>query len=405
MLDVDYDFNTDSFSAPQKADRGEQHCIQVMLPDRMCDGVLVSLAQHLGSKGVLRKFAPTDVASLAPRSIRESFGLAADQLAFGDCGAFSYVNEPKPTITTEQALSLYQIYEFDFGASVDHIPVPEIETSEGKQTLSAYKQRRRVELTRENAAKFIDLHRQRRCTFIPVGVIQGLTAKSYELQLPEYVEMGYEHLGIGGLVPRSDAEILAIAEAIQRAQAELNRKLWIHLFGVFRPKLQPRLKELGITSFDSATYFRKAWLRSGQNYLSTDGNWYAAIRVPMTSDPRTRKRLEGKGFSLQELERLERTALRALHGYGERRQTLGAALRVIEQYDCILNRSEDRGENLLDSYRKTLTERPWEKCTCSVCSSIGIDVVIFRGCNRNKRRGAHNTLMLYKTKKNSINSE
>jgi hypothetical protein len=396
MLDIRYDFNNDSFSSPEKSKRGEQHCIQVMRPQRMCDGVLVSLAQHLGSKGVLRKFAPTDIGALAPRSIRSSFSLSADQWAFGDCGAFSYVNEPKPTVTTEQALSLYQIYGFDFGASVDHIPVPEVVTSQGKQQLSIYQQRKRVELTKQNAATFIELHRQWKCTFIPVGVIQGLSAKSYAQQLSEYIEMGYEHLGIGGLVPRSDTEILEIAEALQKAQTVLNRRLWIHLFGVFRPKLQPRLKELGITSFDSATYFRKAWLRSDQNYLSADGKWYAAIRIPMTSDPRTRKRLEGAGFTLQELEKLERASLRALHRYGERRQSLNATLTAIGQYDFILNRSEDHGENLLESYERTLIERPWEKCNCPICSSIGIDVVIFRGYNRNKRRGAHNTLMLYR---------
>lgn len=401
MLDVNYDFKNDRFSSKIKAERDEQHCIRVMRPHRMCDGVLVSLAQHLGTKGVLRRFAPTDFESLAPQSIRETFGLSSDQWAFGDCGAFSYVNERTPSVTTEQAVSLYQIYGFDFGASVDHIPVQEITVGERKRTLYLPEQYERVRLTRENAAKFIELHKQRRCTFTPVGVVQGVTPLGYGRQLLEYAEMGYEHIGVGGLVPRSDAEIVEILTALKKARAELKHKPWIHLFGIFRPKIQTQIRGAGVTSFDSATYFRKAWLRSGQNYLAADGKWYAAIRVPITSDPRTIKRLQQSGLSLAELEKLEKNALRALHRYAERRQSLDSTLEAIQQYDTILNRSENHDnhdDDLLGAYRKTLINRPWEKCACPICSSLGIDVVIFRGYNRNKRRGAHNTLMLYRTR-------
>jgi hypothetical protein len=401
MLDVNYDFKQDCFSSPTKAERGDQHCIRVMRPQRICDGVLVSLAQHLGSKGVLRRFAPTDVQSLAPQSIRDTFGLSSDQWAFGDCGAFSYVNERTPTITVEQAVSLYQIYGFDFGASVDHIPVTEVTVNDKKRTLYPNERYERVRITRENAARFLELHKQRRCTFVPVGVIQGVTPVGYGRQLSEYAEMGYEHIGVGGLVPRSDAEIVEILRAIKKARASLRHKPWIHLFGVFRPRIQEEIKEAGITSFDSATYFRKAWLRSGQNYLAADGNWYAAIRVPITSDPRTIKRLQQSGLPLDELKRLEKNALRALHRYAERRQSLDTTLSAIEQYDSILNRSDkhdNHDDDLIGAYRKTLADRPWEKCSCPICSSLGIDVLIFRGYNRNKRRGAHNTLMLYRTR-------
>ena len=64
--------------------------------------------------------------SLAPRSVRDFYSLQDDQWAFGDCGAFSYVAEEAPTISVEQAVSLYDLYDFNLGASVDHIPVPEI---------------------------------------------------------------------------------------------------------------------------------------------------------------------------------------------------------------------------------------------------------------------------------------
>jgi hypothetical protein len=46
-------------------------------------------------------------------------------------------------------------------------------------------------------------------------------------------------------------------------------------------------------------------------------------------------------------------------------------------------------------YRETLSDRPWEGCACSICSSAGIEVMLFRASNRNKRRGIHN-LGVYK---------
>ena len=38
----------------------------------------------------------------------------------------------------------------------------------------------------------------------------------------------------------------------------------------------------------------------------------------------------------------------------------------------------------------TLEARPWEKCDCKICKDIGVEVIIFRGNNRNRRRGFHN---------------
>jgi hypothetical protein len=396
VVDVDYDFRRDLFSKANKNERVEKHVVQLMQPNRICDGVLVSLAQNMGSKGFLKKFGPADERALAPRSVREVFGVSHDQWVFGDCGAFSYVKEPEPTITTEQAVALYQLYGFDLGASVDHIPVPEITTREGKLALDYAEQKRRIKLTRDNAEAFIELHRKRKCTFIPVGVIQGITAEDYAYQLPAYLEMGYQHIALGGLVPRTDEEVLNVVRAVNNAMPKNQQRPWIHLLGVFRPKIQAELRELGVNSFDSATYFRKAWLRSGQNYLGTDGKWYAAIRVPPTSDPRIRMRLKESGKSWEEIKRLEATTLEALHEYGEGRVSLNSVLEALSAYDSLLNRKEGAETDFIKAYKHTLEAKPWEQCDCPVCTSLGIDVVIFRGYNRNKRRGAHNTLMLYR---------
>lgn len=396
FLDVEYDFENDSFSSVDRTTRSEEHSIALMRPHRMCDGVLVSLAQHLGSKGLLKRIGHTDSASLAPSSVRAHFKLQDDQWAFGDCGAFSYVNEDFPTISVEQAVSLYALYDFDYGASVDHIPVDEIEQNGKKHALTEAEKKSRVRLTRRNAERFFAKHREEEADFVPVGVIQGLDAKDYARQIGDYLDIGYTHLALGGLVPRSDAEVKEIVRGVNERTKFLRRPPWIHLLGIYRPSLQQDFRRFGINSFDSATYFRKAWLRSDQNYLARDGKWYAAIRVPPTRDGRTMIRLKTSGVRERRIKNLEAKALSALRGYDRGTTSIALCLKALMAYDSLLTRAEAEQKDLREAYRETLEARPWEACECSVCRDIGIDVLIFRGLNRNKRRGAHNTLQLFR---------
>lgn len=52
-------------------------------------------------------------------------------------------------------------------------------------------------------------------------------------------------------------------------------------------------------------------------------------------------------------------------------------------------------DDLLAEYQETLRERPWEKCNCPICRKHGIEVCVFRGNDRNRRRGFHNTRRFY----------
>jgi hypothetical protein len=273
--------------------------------------------------------------------------------------------------------------------------VPEVVTPNGTRELTMPERRARVRLTRNNAERFIQTHRERGATFTPVGVIQGLDAKSYADQVGQYCEMGYSHLALGGLVPRSDAEALEIVRVVHAKVEKLRAKPWVHLLGIFRPSLQPHFREFGIGSFDSATYFRKAWLRSDQNYLGVDGRWYAAIRVPPLNDPRTMKRLQASGTSEATLRKMEAKALRTLRAYDRGGASLNSALQAVLAYDKLLARAELLEDKLIAAYRRTLEARPWQACKCRMCRDLGIEILIFRGINRNKRRGAHNTLLLY----------
>ena len=51
--------------------------------------------------------------------------------------------------------------------------------------------------------------------------------------------------------------------------------------------------------------------------------------------------------------------------------------------------------DLRSRYRKTLEDRPWKECACAICKALSVEVMIFRGSNRNKRRGIHNMGVFY----------
>lgn len=386
LLDPNFDFDRDQFSAPLRANRGDAHCHKLMQPTAMCDGILVSLAQRQATKGPLRKLEGTEKKALTPVDLRQFFGLLDDQYLFGDCGAFSYVNEAEPAISTEQAVALYELYNFNMGASVDHIPI---------KTLPESERQRRVETTVQNADAFIKRCKERGRIFVPVGTVQGTSPKQYARNVARYCDMGYRHLAIGGLVPLTDAAIAEIAEVVANAAKAQRERPWLHLFGIYRPKLQAKFQELGIDSFDSASYFRKAWLRSDQNYLGVDGTWYTAIRVRMTSDPRTRKLFAQAGVDIAEAEKQEQRALRLLAQYEQGHAGIDETLEGVLEYDYRLQRTSD-AKSMRERYRRTLEAKPWQDCDCPFCHHLGIQILIFRGGNRNRRRGAHNTVHLYR---------
>jgi hypothetical protein len=97
------------------------------------------------------------------------------------------------------------------------------------------------------------------------------------------------------------------------------------------------------------------------------------------------------GISREQLGDLEKAAYKAIKEYVHEPEKPENALSAVMAYDRLLVRSSKGEENLEARYKLTLTEKPWEKCKCEICQKQGVDVLIFRGTNRNKRRGYHNT--------------
>lgn len=365
------------------------------------DGILVSLAQLQTGKGALSRLDPDKGDDT---DLRRQMKVPKRLVLFGDCGAFSYASENEPPFSPARAAQLYDRFGFDIGASVDHIPLPEIAVRNKngdvvREPLSPADRRKRMQLTKDNAKKFLAVCRRNQYSFVPLGVIQGLDVRSYVQCAHDYIDMGYQHVALGGLVPRQDKEIMsicyAVREAIQSRTRTRRQNVWLHLFGILRPKLQATFRLLGISSFDSASYLRKAWLRSDQNYLSPDGNgWYSTIRVPIAKSKRMRESAEKHDIDKDTLAAMEFRCLEALSDFDGSSKTHKEVVDSVNDYGPLLER---RGEDnhFYEKHTALLTDKPWEKCRCPICKEIGIDVVVFRGAGRNKRRGFHNTWIFY----------
>jgi queuine/archaeosine tRNA-ribosyltransferase len=359
------------------------------------DGLLISLAlyadKHLyfeNGKPLIRGFG--DIRKYL-RVKQASKPLAV----MGDCGAFSYVNEEVPPVTPKEVADLYNSLNFDFGISPDHIIVESIVANGKSYLLSKKEKEKRRHITLINAETFLKYARKKSMRFTPLGVVQGYDETSYRDSLHKLLDMNYEYVAIGGLVRYPNRELQRIVETVMREIRTRQKDVKVHLLGVLRPELIARFEELGASSFDSASFMRKAWLRSTMNYLGADDKWYAAIRVPQSFNPIFKRAIRAHQIHVEKLRQMEKAALRALSDYGRKRLSLNETLSAVMEYDSFLERESENLKRLHLRYRETLESRIWEKCPCEVCQSLGIHVVIFRGTNRNKRRGMHNTWLFY----------
>ena len=277
--------------------------------------------------------------------------------------------------------------------------------------------KRRWALTLDNSKDFISRHVKKNFKFTPIAGCQGYSVESQVEMFREQQAMGYKYIALGGLVRSKTSEILTILEGVNKIRKP---GVKIHLFGVARPEAIPAFVQAGVDSVDSARFLRQAWLSATSNYYAgdperfltnsvpqtvsagdedeVDEKWrYAAIRVPPLQreggDSLTAKatKLKTKGWKLEDMRREEQKSLAALRAFDRGELSLDETLTIVLAYDQLMG-GDPRNE---PHYRRVLEDKPWRKCPCPVCKSTGIDVVIFRRNNRNRRRGFHNTWWFY----------
>lgn len=378
-VDPKYDFQTDTHWA-KRVPLTEDFYAHQFYDSPSYDGILIS-------KVNVDKAAKKKLELISQMGIRKFLHLPEDFPILGDCGAFSYINDVVPPYTTEEVLDYYENLGFNFGVSIDHLIVGGIKKDE-------IERQRRYDLTLRNAHEFITRHHERDCSFTPIGVAQGWDPVSFREAVQQLINMGYNYVALGGLAKEKSTVIYEILKEI--APIIPNANFRMHLFGVFRDEeVILKFHKLGVTSFDSASPLRRAWMDARHNYYTNEGDTYTAIRIPEAKESRGRvkKILAEQGGNFEDFKTMENKALTAIRSYDAGELDIDSTLEAILEYDQVLGGNRSRHP---EAYRRLLEEKPWRSCGCTICEKIGIDVVIFRGNNRNRRRGFHNTHTYYK---------
>ncbi len=372
LVDGDFDFENDVHSGGSGDWSNEVYAHQ-MYPEPNYDGILISKVVAEKSKKKKERINRLGV----HRFVR----VPRDFPIMGDCGAFGYIQEKVPPYTTKEILEYYTRLDFDLGVSIDHLIV----------TATEAEKRERYDLTIENARQFLKEHGKAKLPWTPIGAVQGWDAESYAAAARKYVAMGYKYIALGGLVRTSTQEIL---EVLSRVHDVVPPSVKIHLFGLARLAALKTFAELGVRSVDSASLLRRAWMGTGQNYLSMDGKFYTAIRIPEAGKSFRAKRMVSEGRApASKVKDLEAKCMVAMRRFDLDAITVDEVLDSLEEYDQLITPDRAPTRELL---RETLEARPWRSCPCGICKRDGIQVVIFRGNNRNRRRGFHNTYVFYR---------
>lgn len=357
---------------------------------RPYDGMLVSKAVVDGLGTGESKYSRPQRLRFFREGMSRFFRLPENMESMGDCGAFTYVTQYEPPYRVEDVINFYEASQFDYGVSLDHIVFGYEKAGRCFSETELKEFSRRKELTLSLADEF--LIKSKNSKFIPFGVAHGWDSASYADSVKKLISMGYEYITMGGMVPLKTEQIIETLEEVSLVRKS-NTKL--HLLGIARPQELARFSGLGVVSIDSTTPLQQAFKDRKNNYHTLSGKNYVALRVPQLDGNVSLGRKIKSGVINQDIAReLEKATLKALFEYSERRASLNYTLDVLLAYER-LHSGEKNAISIKDDYEKTLADRPWEHCSCEICREIGINVVIFRGAERNRRRGFHNIQVFY----------
>lgn len=391
LVDPSFDFVTEKRNDTRIRQRDDLYAHEVF-DSPPYDGMLVSKAIVEGTGGTTGRYTLGQQRRFFAEGVREFMRLPKHLEIMGDCGAFSYVNEPTPPVTVEDVSRFYEDSGFDYGASVDHVILAY--NADWDYSLPGVDPvpddcRKRQDITVELAREFIQNTKKQKLRFEPLGVAQGWSPKSYSKAVSQLQKMGYKYIALGGMVPLKSAEILQVLESVkEKLKPETN----LHLFGVTRLDHIKRFAELGVVSFDSTSPLRQAFKDDRDNYYGKERT-YVAIRVPQVDvNPKLKNKVlsgevdQGKAF------KMERECLEALRKYDSRRFPRQDLIQLLHDYQQMFGAGS---KSHSADYEELLRDRPWQECPCNVCKALGINVVIFRGAERNRRRGFHNVYATY----------
>ena len=394
QISPQYDFKRDEYPDHRVRQRDDLYAHQAVTPAPY-DGILVSKAIVDGSVKGAGKYSTPQRNRLYRDGVSRFFGLPETMTSLGDCGAFNYIDEERPPYTIDSVLEFYFECGFDAGISIDHVIFGYQPDDSEKEPDPAWVNRREISL--ELAEKFIDaVKRRNKLTPVggrrlePVGAAQGWSPDSYADSVARLQKMGYKRIALGGMVPLKTPEIIA---CLQRISEERKDGVNFHLLGITRIDSMERFVKYHVSSFDSTSAFRQAFMDERNNYHTADDS-FMAIRVPQVDGNLTLKKMILAGTVSQSAAiKAERECLRLLREYDEDESAdVEPVMDALRAYQALL--ADPKKLEKVEKYRKTLVARPWKDCPCALCRKHKIEMVIFRGTERNKRRGFHNMTVL-----------
>ncbi|MFA4849528.1 MAG: tRNA-guanine transglycosylase DpdA [Methanoregula sp.] len=375
-VDPGYDFLTDTHSMMHNANPMENDSYMWDIFENVpFDGVLVSIATLQQNT---KKYQ-----SILNKGIHEFLGLRPDFEILADCGAFSYIDKEIPPYKTPDVLKIYSDLGFNYGVSIDHLVVP----------MHKDQNQQRIDITFKNGIEAYDEWKKKyKEHFQLIVAVQGADIQDYLSMFNKFYKKGIRHFAFGSLVRTQTSFIIQLIDALIEDIKKTSKKPeFIHFFGVARYSLFSKFKELESmdisTSFDSSSHLRKAWLTSPHtefNYIDQSWTGYSAIRIPSKL---AKEKLEF--INPDEYEILSNSCLNALRKYDNDDISLKEVIAELKEF---IERMHEDPE-LLHYYQRTLKAKPWKQCPCPICKEIKIDVAIFRGNNRNRRRGFHNVFI------------
>lgn len=396
LVDPAYDFRKDSYH--QNRVNGFNHDVYAheIYDSPNFDGLLVT-------KSIITSDVEDKI--IHAGGIHNYYRLPKEYPILGDCGAFQFIQEKQPPYKCKEICDYYHKLGFDFGISLDHVIVDyDLAYDEGRELFTQVPtddMKYRYRLTLSNAKRILNLVKRHDMTFKPIGCVQGWSPVSYHNAIKELIDCGYDYIALGGVAKASNEVIIPILDEIRQTVVNAGAKL--HVLGVARLNILDEYSKTNVVSCDSASTLMQAFKSNKENYHTPEKN-YTAIRIPAVygdMSPKVRKLLrpfkdlgdaEGMTKRQAQLGGFEQEALKAVRAYARRRISLKKAMQSLIKYE-----DEFQGEKkyyLL--FEETLHDRPWEKCPCTICRQLGVEVVIMRGNNRNRRRGFHNTYVFFK---------
>ena len=400
LVDPNFEFLTDTYSDLRSKDLEHDVYAHQLFDAPNCDGLLITKSNIT---------PPIELQVAARGGVHAFFRFPKTRKIIGDCGAFQFIDDPVPPYTNEEIYAYYERLGFDLGISLDHVIVEfDLRYDEGQELFKfdpTDDMKLRFRLSLDNAKELLHLTSRRNAKFKPIGSVQGWSPSSYHTGVRELIDAGYDYIAIGGVAKASNDTIIAILSEIR--STVLNAGVKLHILGVARLNILDDYMKTNVASCDSAGSLMQAFKSTKDNYYAPIRN-YTAVRIPAVngdSSPKVLKHLkpfadcaEKYDREKQRLSKLEQGALKAIRAYAKHSLSLEKAMAALKTYE----NQFDGEQTYYPMFEETLRDRPWENCPCAICKKIGVEVIIMRGNNRNRRRGFHNTFVFFEQFKRKV---